>query len=98
MKEIILNYNFLRNNLAELIKKSGYRNDFIAEKIGMAPAYFSVKKQRGNWTEEEAEKILDIIENEATEDYYLGLIMQQISTKPDELVTLEDFQKMAEWK
>ena len=96
MKEIISNYSFLKVNLAELIKKSGYRNDFIAEKIGMAPAYFSVKKQRANWTEEEAKKILDVIENEEVEDYFMGLFMQSLEL--DETLSLAEFKQQVKWK
>lgn len=96
MKDIIANYNFLKVNLAELIKKSGYRNDFIAEKIGMAPAYFSVKKQRANWTEEEAKKILDVIESEEVEDYFLGLFMQCLES--DETLSLSEFKAEVKWK
>jgi hypothetical protein len=64
----------------------------------MQPQNFSVKKMRENWTAEELEKLVSIIETEDIEDYYLGLIMQQISKKPDDLVTLSEFRKMKEWK
>ena len=62
----------------------------------MAPAYFSVKKQRGNWTEEEAQKILDVIENEELEDFFLGLLMQ--TAESDERMTLSEFKKEVKWK
>ena len=85
MLEVIQEDKQLKMNISKLIDKSGYRNSYLAERIGMQPQNFSVKKMRGNWTED-------------IEDYYLGLIMQQISKKPDGLVTLDEFKKMKEWK
>lgn len=35
---------------------------------------------RSNWSEDELEKLLKIIETEDVEEYYLGLIMQEVST------------------
>lgn len=96
MKEIIESSKLLKQNLGSLIKKSGYRNDFIADKIGMAPAYFSVKKQRGNWTDEEVEKILSIIESEELEDYFLGQVMN--SMKDEEMITLDELKNEMSWK
>lgn len=98
MLEIIKEYKFLKTNVSKLIDKSGYKNSYLAERIGMMPQSFSVKKMRGNWTEEDLEKLLSVIETEDIEDYYLGLIMQQISKKPEDLVTLDEFRKMKEWK
>ncbi len=98
MLEVIQQYKFLKTNISKIIDKSGYRNSFLAERIGILPQNFSVKKMRGNWSEDELEKLLKIIETEDIEDYYLGLIMQEVSTDPEELVTLDEFKKMKEWK
>ncbi len=81
MQETVIKYKTLVENIGELINLSGYRNDFIAKKLGIKPTTFSVKKQRSTWTPDEVERLLTIIENEETEDYYLGLIMQ--SLEPD---------------
>ncbi len=98
MLEVIQEYKQLKMNISKLIDKSGYRNSYLAERISMQPQNFSVKKMRENWTAEELEKLVSIIETEDIEDYYLGLIMQQISKKPDDLVTLSECRKMKEWK
>lgn len=82
MIEVIQNYKELKKNMGNLINKSGYKNSFLAEKIGMQPTLFSVKKQRGNWSDDEMEKILSIIENEELEDYYLTEIMEAEKDEP----------------
>ncbi|MEJ7677461.1 MAG: hypothetical protein WKG06_06240 [Segetibacter sp.] len=56
MQEIIENYQTLRKSLSTLIEKSGYKNSFIAQKIGMSPNHFYVRKQRNSWSEEEIKK------------------------------------------
>ena len=96
MQDALLNYKLLVDNLGHLITVSGYRNDFIAKKIGIKPTTFSVKKQRAKWTHEDVEKILSIIENDETEDYYLGLVMKSLET--DETITLAEFKKQVGWK
>ncbi len=52
MLEVIQEYKQLKMNISKLIDKSGYRNSYLAERIGMQPQNFSVKKMRGNWTED----------------------------------------------
>lgn len=96
MQEAVINYRTLLENIANLIDISGYRNDFIAKKLGIKPTTFSVKKQRGTFTPEEVEKLLHVIENDETEDYYLGLIMK--SLEKDETYTLEEFKQQVGWK
>jgi hypothetical protein len=71
MIEIVLESQKLRGSIGLLIEKSGYKNTFLAEKIGIPASNFSVKKQRASWTEHEIKAILQIIENEEIEDYYL---------------------------
>lgn len=56
---ILEDYKTLKGMLSDLIVKSGYRNDFIAKKIGMSPSYFSTKKVRGNWSDEEVKKNIE---------------------------------------
>lgn len=96
MKEAILNYKLLVDNLGNLITISGYRNDFIAKKLGIKPSTFSLKKQKGTWSREEVEKLLSVIENEETEDFFLGLLME--SLEQDEILTLSQFKKQVGWK
>jgi uncharacterized protein YjcR len=97
MREIIGKYQHLKNNISLLIDKSGYKNVFIAEKIGLLPNHFSVKKQRNSWTDEEIDKILSVIENEELEDYYLGMLMDK-TDKEDTLSLAQLKSNMKAWK
>ena len=96
MQEAVLNYKILLSNINELINISGYRNDFIAKKLGLKPTTFSMKKQRASWSNDEVEKLLAIIENEETEDYYLGLIMSSIDA--EDTLSLKEFKSEVGWK
>jgi len=46
LSKIALNYQVLVNNMGQLIEISGYRNDYLSQKIGLKPANFSLKKQK----------------------------------------------------
>jgi hypothetical protein len=92
MIEIVLEYQKLRGSIGLLIEKSGYKNTFLAEKIGIPASNFSVKKQRASWTEHEIKAILQIIENEEIEDYYLGKIMES-RLENEEFVSMEEFKR-----
>lgn len=95
--DVVKNYQSLVKRIPELIEISGYRSDFIAKKIGLKPANFSVKKQRGNWTTEEVEKLLQVISNEEVENYLLIELMRL--RKDDEEVSFEEYKKeISSWK
>ena len=96
MQTIILNYRTLVQSLAELIRVSGYRSDYIAKKIGMKPANFSLKKQRGNWSVDEVGQVMAVIENEDTENYLMLALMR--AEKNEETVGYDEFQKEMGWK
>jgi len=95
MREVIENYILLKKEIASLIKKSGYRNDFIANKIGMRSDYFAVKKQRGNWSEEEVLKIIGVIENEDVSNYFDSLLIKNCF--PGNTIPSKDFEKIMGW-
>lgn len=96
MIEVIQNYKELKRNMGNLINKSGYKNSYLAEKIGMQPTLFSVKKQRGNWSDDEMEKILVLIENEELEDFYFGEILRE--KEKEETISYSDFKEEMGWK
>lgn len=54
-------YNAIKSSVNEMLAASGYKNEYIAKKIGMSSQNFAVKKQRNNWTSEELEKIIKIL-------------------------------------
>ncbi len=94
-QKIVHNYKTLVETLGELIKISGYRNDYIAKKIDMKAANFSQKKQRGNWSADEVQKIMDVIDNEEVEDYLLLQLMR--ASKNEETISSEEFKKRMGW-
>ncbi|MDQ6814873.1 MAG: hypothetical protein M3040_14150 [Bacteroidota bacterium] len=95
--DIVADYQALLKNIPQLIEISGYRSDFLAKKIGLKPANFSLKKQRGNWAPNEVEKLLQVINNEEVENYLLLELMR--SRKDDKEVSYEDYKKeISTWK
>jgi hypothetical protein len=91
MKEIVLEYLKLKSDISTLLKMSGYKTNFVAGELGIQPTTFSVKRQRANWSESEVLKILDVIETEKLEDYYLGKMMSEMNET--EFISLSDFKK-----
>ena len=90
-----MNYQMLVNNMGQLIEISGFRNDYLSNKIGLKPANFSVKKQKGNWTTTEVLKLLSIIKNKEVEDYIDVLKMKEI--KKGKFITSDEFEKRMKW-
>ena len=85
-------YSNLVSQIGKLIEISGFRNDYLAKKIGMKSAIFSVKKQRGNWEIEEVKKLVTLLErSEDVEDYLFIHALEE--TKNDETVSIEEIKK-----
>ncbi len=95
MLEVIENYLLLKKQMNSLIKRSGYRNEFIARKIGMRPDYFAVKKQRGNWSDEEVLKIIKVIESDDVSNHFDEIIIKNCF--PGNTIFSEDFEKIMGW-
>ncbi len=95
--EIVNNYKVLVNNIGRLIEISGYRNDYVARKIGLTPANFAAKKKRASLSTDEIGEILKVIENEDVEDYLMLEIMR--SREGEETIGHEEFlEEVAKWK
>lgn len=95
--QIVSSYKRLLNNVSEIIDISGYRNDYIAKKMGLKPQNFSTKKQRGNWTPDELENLLTIISNEDVDNFLM--LEEMRNRKEDETITFEEYKRViAEWK
>jgi hypothetical protein len=63
--------------------------------MNMDASYFAVKKQRGNWTDEEMIKLAGILENEDVRGFYEGLIIKEHKT--GKAVSSDDFEKTIGW-
>ena len=98
MLEVIHQYQIIKERITHLLDISGYRNDYIAKKIGMSPSAFAVKKQRKSWTDKEVQEIIEVIThpNEDVEEYIMMEIMRGRDSEPD--LTMADYQKLkAKW-
>lgn len=95
MLSIVENYIALKKNMAALINKSGYKNAYLAEQIGIPAPTFSVKKQRANWSENEMLQILSIIENDKLNDYFMLELMR--AEKDEPRLPISDLKKEMGW-
>lgn len=99
MLTVFQEYSAIKDNIASILKASGYKNEYVAKKIGLSPANFATKKQRGNWTEKELGKIVEVITepNEDAEDAIMVEIMR--ARKNDETISFDEYKKeIARWK
>ena len=94
--EIVSNYENLVGNIGKLLEVSGYRNDFIAKKLGITNVNFSAKKNRKTFSIEEVKKIVSIIDNEEVEDYLM--LSKMDARKDDETISHDDLYKRMGWK
>ena len=94
IQQSIENYRLIEAHVGEIIEISGYRNDFIAKKMGIKPTTFSVKKQRCKFTSSEIEKMLGIIYNDELENYFLGMYMESLEN--DEIMSEDEFNKFVD--
>ncbi|MES2702700.1 MAG: hypothetical protein V4649_08685 [Bacteroidota bacterium] len=83
--------------IPQLIDVSGYRSDYLSKKMGITPATFSAKKQRGNWSADDVIKLMSIIENEDVEDYLMLELLR--ASKTEETISADEFRKeVKKWK
>ena|GEM_PF-7128946 len=61
----------------------------------MAPAYFAVKKQRGNWSDDEMKRIVQLIENEEVANYFDSVRIE--NSFPGSVISSSDFEKIMKW-
>jgi hypothetical protein len=95
--QVVSSYKKLLSRVADIIEVSGYRNDYIAKKLGLKPQNFSAKKQKGNWSPDELEKLLTVVDNEDVENYLMLEHMR--SLKDAETISYEEYKKeIATWK
>ncbi len=95
MLTVLNQYRAIKNNIADFIKASGYRNDYVAKKLGISAQSFAVKKQRNNWNDEEVEKIMEIIDNEDVQNYYAALMIK--TSKSGKAISSDEFEKAMQW-
>ncbi|HRP56204.1 hypothetical protein [Agriterribacter sp.] len=96
MTNIIDKYRILLHAVPRLIEISGYKNEYIAQKLDMTPTHFSAKKSKGNWSIDEVEKILKTISNEDVEDFLDDMVFEKCF--PGKLIDSKQFEKRMGWK
>lgn len=94
--DIVAKYEKLVNEIGHIIEVSGYRNDYIARKIGMTPANFSAKKSRMSFTLAEMKSIVEVIDNEDVADYLMAREMD--ARKDDETISHDELYREMRWK
>jgi cystathionine beta-lyase family protein involved in aluminum resistance len=77
LTKVIDSYERIVVNIDRLIEVSGYRNDYIASKIGLTKGNFSAKKSRKSFSIDEIKRIVEVIENEDVDDYFMTLEMDR---------------------
>jgi uncharacterized protein YwgA len=94
--ETVNNYEKLVMNIGQLIEVSGYRNDYVAKKLGLTNVNFSAKKNRKTFTVEEIKKIATIIDNEDVNDFLM--VQEMESRKEEETISHDELYKLMGWK
>ena len=77
MNETIVEYRNLLNRVDEFIKLSGYRIDFLQEKLGISRVSFWRKRKNGEFTIKEMEILSDFIFTDEMEDKLLLELMNE---------------------
>lgn len=81
--------------IRQLIKASGYRNDYVSEKLALTPFNFAAKIKGNKFSVEEVKKIILIIKNEKVEDCLMLEVMR--ARKNDPTISLEQLEKEMKW-
>ncbi|GGH50554.1 hypothetical protein GCM10007423_53340 [Dyadobacter endophyticus] len=96
MNETVKRYERIVMNIGELIEVSGYRNDYLAGKLGLTTVNFSAKKKRKTFTLEEIRKLAYIIDNDDVQDYLMVAEMEE--RENEETITHEELFRRMGWK
>jgi hypothetical protein len=94
MLAVIENYNILRKTLPRLLDMSGYRMDYVAEKLGLSKNYFYAKKSKNKFSDEEFEKIIAFIWRDEFRDILDEELVKQRMEQGKTLTSTEFKSKM----
>jgi len=97
MFTILQEYRIFKNLFPKLLELSGYKMEYLAERLGITPSAFSMKKKRNSFDLDEMEEVTNIIWNDYLEDKFLAEAMKQ-SKKEGHLTKAETKKLFAEWK
>lgn len=98
MLTVFKEYSAIKENINRILEASGYRNDYLAGKIGLTPQNFSTKKRRKSWTEKELARIVEVI-TEPNEDAEDAILLEIMRSREDEAtIPVAEMRKMLGWK
>lgn len=83
MLYIIEDYKKLLYHIDDAIKLSGFRVDYLAERLNMPKTTFYHKRKTHSFTVEEMERMFTLIDNEEMENKILGKIMIERMDEPN---------------
>jgi uncharacterized protein YjcR len=89
--EIVKDYYTVVESIPKLIDASGFRNDFLAEKLGIKAQTFSSKKTNQRWSKDELLKLFNFLDTDDVEDTYMVELMK--SRENDETISVEEFKR-----
>jgi len=75
--EIISDYEKLCNSVTDVVDASGYKLEYVCNKLGLTRMGFYKKRKAGTFKPNELKQLFKIIDNGSLEDKLLGKIMEQ---------------------
>jgi ribonucleotide reductase alpha subunit len=97
MTTIISDFKIFKSHFPKLLELSGYRMDYLAERIGLSASVFSNKKKRNSFELEEMEKLMSIVWNDYLEEKFLEQAIKE--GKEEGHLSKEETKKLfSEWK
>jgi predicted transcriptional regulator len=93
INEVISDYQEIVSQVDEIIKQTGYKGKFIAEKMGLPESTFYQKKRQKSFTFEEIKQLVELMDDEedddALEDEYLLKLCKECEN--EEAIPFDDF-------
>ena len=90
--EFIEDYKMLCMDVTGLISKTGYKVDFVRERLKMSKAGFYHKRKKGNFSPDELLEIVKLIRLDEIEDKIFGELVAK--HKNDELLSAKETRKL----
>ncbi len=92
ISNIVDDYLILQASVSRLLKVSGYRMDFVADKMGMDRTSFYLKRKKNSFAPAEMKLFLEVIGADSFEDK----ILHEMSIEDAKSETMTE-QEVSEW-
>jgi hypothetical protein len=87
--EVMADYYEVEKNIGKIIESTGYKNEYIAKKLGMPISTYYIKKRNKSFAFKEVYKIVKMLDDDTT--YNQAELELMESRKNDEEMSAEDF-------